>query len=108
MRLDHEPVSQLLFRVFVSQSDSGGHHEHFFLPKTLAVPDTCAAPPLVGTEKASYAARADQRRVCSTQRVPRIRLCESRLKQRRLDSQGMPGAIASGILGFGRRIESNL
>ena len=34
------------------------HDEYFFLPKAPAVPDPCAAPSLVGPEKAPDAARA--------------------------------------------------
>jgi hypothetical protein len=43
----------------VSQSDSGGNYEHFFLPKALAVPDPFAASPLVGSKKAPHATRQD-------------------------------------------------
>src|SRR5579859_4300429 len=65
---------------FVSQSDSGGNDEYFFLPKALAVLDALAAPSLVGSEKAPDATRAHQWRVCPAQRLPRIRLCKGRLK----------------------------
>jgi hypothetical protein len=51
---------QLLLGVFsVSQSDSGGHYEYLFLPKALAVLDSFAAPPLVGSKEAPHATRQD-------------------------------------------------
>src|SRR5258708_40032763 len=88
---------------FVSQSDSGGNDEYFFLPKALAVPDAFAAPSLVGSEKASDATRAHQWRVCSAQRLPRIHLCKGRLKNTVCSSVRMPGVIAPGIFHFGRQ-----
>src|ERR1700743_1980307 len=55
------------------------HDEYFFLPKALAVPDTCTASSLVGSEKPPDAACTHQRRVCPAERVPRVRVCEGRL-----------------------------
>lgn len=70
----------------------------FFLPKTLAVPHARPAPPLVGSEKALDAARADQRRICAAQRVPRIRVCEGRLVARSSQVRKCPArAIEPGI-----------
>src|SRR5271167_4643654 len=64
----------------VSQSDSGGHYEHLFLPKALAVLDSFAAPPLVGSKKAPQATRQDQWSLRATEYHPRIHVCKSGLK----------------------------
>src|SRR5258708_2858137 len=66
----------------VAQSDSGGHDEYFFLPKTLAVPDTFTAPSLVGSKEAAHSTRTDQRRLCAAQRLTGIYVCEGRLSLR--------------------------
>ena len=59
-----------------------GRDEYFFLPKAPAIPDARPAPPLVGSEKAPDAARADQRRLRAAERVPRIRIREGWLDAR--------------------------
>jgi hypothetical protein len=67
-------------RVFsVSQSDSGGHYEHLFLPKALAFLDAFTAPTLVGSKKAPEATRQDQWGLRTAEYHPRVHLRKSRL-----------------------------
>ena len=84
----------------VSQSDSGGHYEHLFLPKALAVLDSFTAPPLVGSKKAPHTTRQNQWSLRAAECLTRIHVCKSGLKICPLKGKKWP-AVAPGVCVYG-------